>query len=253
MTRASRVEFARVEAVCLVPRSLHGPAMVWSNSALGPQPVDALALTPSAGILCVPSARAGPCGVVEEQVALGASATPEPVGFERVDLLDEASGQRRGQRCVGPDQLPSRSRVGHEELTARVAAGGQCIDLGTIQRLAGEDRVGRVDRRPLKPAEVGQVRRGDGLVDHLRQLRGRNGGVRQDRLGVGGGHPGRPPWPPQVGQEDEQLWGRRISHPQLRRGCDVEARRPGGSRRGHSGAGRRAGEIRRHAPGSPTG
>jgi hypothetical protein len=37
-------------------------------------------------------------------------------------------------------------------------------------------------------------------VGHLGQLRGRNGGVRQDRLGVGGGHPGRPPWTPQVGQ-----------------------------------------------------
>jgi hypothetical protein len=114
--------------------------------------VDALTLTPSAGIFSVPSARAGPCGVVEEQVALRASATPEPVGFERVELLDEASGQGRGQRRVGPDQLSSRHPVSHEELNARAAAGGERIDLSTIQSLAGEGRVGRVDRRPLKPA-----------------------------------------------------------------------------------------------------
>ena len=148
----------------------------------------------------MPSARAGPCGVIEQQVALRASAPPEPVGFERVELLDEASGQRCGQRRVGPDQLSSRDPVVDDELDARGAAGGECVELSTVRCLTGEDRVGRVDRRSMKPAEVGQVRGGDWLVDHLRQLRGRDDGVRQDRLGVGGGRPGRPPWAPQVGQ-----------------------------------------------------
>jgi hypothetical protein len=117
--------------------------------------VDALTLTPSAGIFSVPSAGPRPCGVVEEQVALWASATPEPVGFERAELVDEASGQRRGQRRVDPDQLSPRCSLGHDELDARGAAGGECIDLGAIRSLAGENRLGRVDRRPLKSAQVG--------------------------------------------------------------------------------------------------
>jgi hypothetical protein len=162
--------------------------------------MDALTLTPSARIFGVPSACAGPCGVIEEQVALRASAAPEPVGFEPAELVDEASGQRRNQRGVGPDQLWSRHSVGHEELDARGAAGGERIDLGTIRRLARDDRVRRVDRGALKPAKVGQVCRCDWPVDHLGQLRGRNDGVRKDRLGVWGSHPGRPPWSPQVGQ-----------------------------------------------------
>jgi hypothetical protein len=126
-----------------------------------------LTLAPSARILSVPSARAGPCGVVEQQVALGASATPQSVGFECAELVDHASGERRGQRRVGPDQLSPRYPVSHEQLNARRAAGGGGIHFSTVHSLAGENRLGRVDRRPLKSAQVGQVRRGDWLVDHL--------------------------------------------------------------------------------------
>jgi hypothetical protein len=114
--------------------------------------VEALTLTPSAGIFSVPSARAGPRGVIEEEVALRASATPQPVGFERVELLDEASGQCCGQRRVGPDQLLPRYPVSHEDFDARAAASGECIELSAVQSLGGEDRVGGVERRPLKPA-----------------------------------------------------------------------------------------------------
>ncbi len=217
-------------------------------------PVDALTLTPSAGVFCVPSAGAGPCGVVEDQAALQASATPEPVGFKHVELLDEASGQCCGRRRVGPDQMSSRYPVSHDELDARCAAGGDCIELGAIQRLTGEDPFGRVDRRSLKPVYIGQVRRRDGLVDHLRQLRGRDGGVRQDRLGVWNGCAGWSPWPPQVGQQHQHLWVRcQVSHPHVWRGGVVAARRPGCSRCGHWGGRRRAEESCRHVPGWPTG
>jgi hypothetical protein len=162
--------------------------------------VDALALAPAAGIFGVPSAGAGSCGVVEEKVAFGAGAAPEPVGFERVEFVDEASGQLRGECGVGPDQLSSRYPVRDEELNARRAAGGERIDLSTVESLAGEDRLGGEDGRPLKPAQVGQVRRGDWPVDHLGQLRRGDGGVRQDRLGVWGGHPRQSPWTAEVGQ-----------------------------------------------------
>ena len=69
--------------------------------------MDALTLTPSAGILRVPSARAGSGGVVEDQVALRARAAAQPAGLERVELLDEASGQRRVNVSLNPTVLVS--------------------------------------------------------------------------------------------------------------------------------------------------
>ena len=187
--------------------------------------MDALALTPAAGIFSVPSACAGACGVVEEQVALRASAPPQPVGFEGVEFIDEASGPCRSRRRVDPDQLSPRYAVGHNEFDLRGAAGGERIDLSTVQSPAGENRLGGLGRRPLKSTQLGQVGLGHRLVDRLGQLRGRDGDVGQDRLGVWGGRPGRPPRLAQVGQQQQQLGARRqFNDPQLWRGCDAEAR-----------------------------
>jgi hypothetical protein len=118
--------------------------------------VDALTLAPAAGIFRVPPACAGPGGVVEEQVALRASATPQPVGVERAEFLDEAPGERRGQRRVAPDQPSPEHPLRHNELDERGAVCGKCIELSTIHSSAGEHRLGRVDRRPLESAQIGR-------------------------------------------------------------------------------------------------
>lgn len=117
--------------------------------------MDVLALAPAAGIFGVPSAGAGPCGVVEEQVALRASAAPQPMGFERAQLLDETPGQRPGGRGVGPDQLAPRHPLGHDEFDARGAVGAERVDLSKVQCLAGENRLRDVDCCALKSAQVG--------------------------------------------------------------------------------------------------
>ena len=96
---------------------------------------------PAAGIFSVPSACAGACGVVEEQVALRASAAPQPVGFEGVEFCDEASGKRRSHRRVGPDQLLPRRAIGDNELNVRGAVGGERIDDSTVQSVAGHAHV----------------------------------------------------------------------------------------------------------------
>jgi hypothetical protein len=168
--------------------------------------VDALALAPATGIFGVPSAGAGPCGVVEEQVALRASAAPQPIGFEFVEFLDEASGEGRRQRTVGPEQLCSRHTFSHTELDTGGAFGGEGVERSAVQSLAIDDRLGRVDRRSLKSAQIGEVGRVDRLVDHTRQLRGRNRDVGQDRLGEWGYGPCRSPWPAEVGQEQQRQW-----------------------------------------------
>jgi hypothetical protein len=59
--------------------------------------VDALPLAPPAGVLGVPPAGAGAGRVIEEQVARRAGAAPLAVRVECAKLLDQASGQRRGQ------------------------------------------------------------------------------------------------------------------------------------------------------------
>jgi hypothetical protein len=68
----------------------------------------ALTLASAAGILGVPSACTGLRGVVEKQAAFRSIATPQPVGFEHAEFLDEASGQGSSRRRVGPDELPPR-------------------------------------------------------------------------------------------------------------------------------------------------
>jgi hypothetical protein len=182
-------------------------------------PVEALSLAPAAGSFGVPSARAGPCRVVEEQVALWASAAPQPVGVERAELLDEASGQRRRQRRVGPDQPSPRRLLGHGELDARGAGGGEGVELSIIQRLAGEDRLGRVDRRPVAvgAGRPGPPRRpaGRSAAPTARTQRwGQAGSARRVVSVIPAGRRGRPRLASSTSVACWVLWVRcRLSHP----------------------------------------
>ena len=218
-----------------------------------PCPMQALTLAPTARPLSMPAPRARPRGVVEEQVTFRASAPLQPVAFEPAHFLDEASGQRRRQRCVGPNQPSARHASGHNEFDTPRAACAQRIDLGIIRRLASEHRLSRVGRRPVQSAEVSQISGAHRLVDQPCQLRGGYGRAGQHLLGVGHACPHRPPWTPQVGEHNQDFRRRPgLSQRPGWRWCDVEARKPDGLRRARSGAWRSAEGSRRRARDSPS-
>jgi hypothetical protein len=109
----------------------------------------ALTLASAAGILCVPSARAGLRGVVEQHGAFRPGATPQPVGFEHADLLDEAPGQRSGRRRVFqvkdgclPFLCGGDGGNGREEIlpgTADIFLSKTSGPAGTVVNVSGED------------------------------------------------------------------------------------------------------------------
>jgi hypothetical protein len=92
-----------------------------------------LALSPAAGVFGVPAACARAGDVVEEQVARGAGAAPQPVGLERGEFLDQAAGQAGGDRVVAPYQVLAQAAVGGGEFDVGGAAVGERGDRRAIR------------------------------------------------------------------------------------------------------------------------
>ena len=120
--------------------------------------VSHLPLVPAAGVLSVPSLRAGPGGVVEEQGALCPRTLFQARWGQAAELADDTMGQLGGRPRVLPDVARRHRSACEVEKRSGTCLRAHCIeDVGDWGHLAAGERFGDPSDLPGHRREEGQV------------------------------------------------------------------------------------------------